>query len=608
MSSNERLTEILVRKFLNEQNYYADQYITVEEQKSKFKDIEKLLKNASKSNKGNKGFPEFIITNQLFPQYVIIIECKSDIKKHQSKNLDDPMNFNVDGAIHYSDFLSKNFQVITFAISGTKETNLEISAFIQKKGKKYQILKNTAGHDINKILKFNELVDFGGYDKEEAEVKVFEILKFSRNLHEFLRDHAKLAVAQKPLIICGTLISLMDQVFRENFNKTPLNNVPKSWFEAIQREINKAKIPHLKKENILNSFINLKDHPPLNRKSSKFTNGVFYELINNIKDQVFPYIHVLKDYDIIGKFFNEFLKYSGGDKQSFGIVLTPKHITEFCAELADLDLDSVVVDTCCGTGGFLVAAMEIMLKKANSIEEKNKIISENLVGAEDLPEMFTLAAGNMILRGDGKANLYQGDCFNEKTIKLLKKHKPNVGLINPPFSQKDIEVSELAYVLNMLEVLEKKGLGIAILPMNCVTNSSDAKSEILKNHTLLAVFSLPNKLFYPVGTVTCIIVIRAHEPHPQDFKTWFAFAKDDGFFNMHHIGRGDFNNSWDDIKKYWLKSYKNREIIKNFSLTKKIDANDEWCIEPYMDTDYLNINEAKFEEMVKEYLKFKLND
>ena len=115
-------------------------------------------------------------------------------------------------------------------------------------------------------------------------------------------------------------------------------------------------------------------------------------------------------------------------------------------------------------------------------------------------------------------------------------------------------------------------------------------------------------MFYPVGTVTCIIVIRAHEPHPQDFKTWFAFAKDDGFFNMHHRGRGDFNNSWDDIKKYWLKSYKNREIIKNFSLTKKIDANDEWCIEPYMDTDYLNINEAKFEEMVKEYLKFKLND
>ena len=41
-------------------------------------------------------------------------------------------------------------------------------------------------------------------------------------------------------------------------------------------------------------------------------------------------------------------------------------------------------------------------------------MKNNIVGAEDFPEMFTLAAGNMILRGDGKANIYQGDCFDEK--------------------------------------------------------------------------------------------------------------------------------------------------------------------------------------------------
>ena len=605
---SERITEKIVRGFLKDNGYLDNQYIIVEEQSSRFKNIQRLLSKASKTGKGNKGFPEFIITNLSFPEHIIIIECKSDIKKHKSKKLDDPQNFNVDGVLHYSKFLSKEFNVISYAVTGLKKSNLKISSFVQKKTKKANNFKNKYQKDINQILKFDELVNFVGYEKDEAEVKVLEILKFSRNLHEFLRDHAKLAEAQKPLIICGTLIALMDQKFRDSFNNTSIKQVPIAWFEAIKREINNAKIPHLKKENILNSFINLKDHPQLNRPSNKFSTGVFYELIRSIKDQIFPYIFILNDYDIIGKFFNEFLKYSGGDKQSFGVVLTPKHITEFCVELANLNLDSVVVDTCCGTGGFLVAAMDDMLKKAVTENDKKKIISKNLVGSEDLPEMFTLAAGNMILRGDGKANLYQGDCFNKETKNLLKKHKPNVGLINPPFSQKEVEVSELAYVINMLEVLEKNGLGIAILPMNCVTNQSAAKHEILKNHTLLAVMSLPNKLFYPVGTVTCAVVIRAHEPHPKDFKTWFAFCKDDGFFNMHHRGRNDFKNLWPNIKKNWINAFKNRESIKDFSLTKEVSADDEWCIEPYMVTDYSKINEKSFEAMVKEYLKFKLND
>ncbi|MDA9162419.1 SAM-dependent methyltransferase [Candidatus Pelagibacter ubique] len=605
---SERLTEKIVRGFLKDNGYSTNPYITVEEQTSKFKNIQRLLSKASKTKKGNKGFPEFIITNLSFPEHIIIIECKADIKKHSSKDLNDPQNYNVDGALHYSSYISKEFNVISFAISGVKKTNLKISSFIQKKNKKPINLKNSHQKDIEKFLRFDELVNLAGYDKDEAEVKVLEILKFSRNLHEFLRDHAKLAEAQKPLVICGTLIALMDQKFRDSFNSTSIKQVPIAWFDAIKREINKAKIPHLKKENILNSFINLKDHPPLNRPSNKFSTGIFYELIRSIKDEIFPYIYILNDYDIIGKFFNEFLKYSGGDKQSFGIVLTPKHITEFCVELANLNLDSIVVDTCCGTGGFLVAAMDDMLKKAITENDKKKIISKNLVGSEDLPEMFTLAAGNMILRGDGKANLYQGDCFSEDIKKLLREHRPNVGLINPPFSQKEIEVSELAYVINMLEVLEKKGLGIAVLPMNCVTNPSAAKHEILKNHTLLAVMSLPNKLFYPVGTVTCVVVIKAHEPHPKDFKTWFAFCKKDGFFNMHHRGRNDFNNLWTEIKKNWLNAFKNREIIKDFSLIKEVNANDEWCIEPYMVTDYSKINEKSFEAMVKEYLKFKLND
>ena len=136
----------------------------------------------------------------------------------------------------------------------------------------------------------------------------------------------------------------------------------------------------------------------------------------------------------------------------------------------NLDHSTKVIDTCCGTGGFLIAAMQEMKKKANSKDQLKKILSQNLIGCEDMPDMFTLSVGNMILRGDGKSNLYQGDSFDKNLKESLKKHKPKYGLTNPPFAQKDEDLHELSYVLNMLEILEPDGIGV-VLPMG-ITNPS----------------------------------------------------------------------------------------------------------------------------------------
>jgi hypothetical protein len=79
------------------------------------------------------------------------------------------------------------------------------------------------------------------------------------------------------------------------------------------------------------------------------------------------------DYDVVGNFYGEFLKYTGGDKKGLGIVLTPKHITELFAELADIKKDSIVLDPCAGTGGFLISAMHKMLSYTNSKKEECNI-------------------------------------------------------------------------------------------------------------------------------------------------------------------------------------------------------------------------------------------
>ncbi len=607
---SERKTEKIVRDFLEKSNFFEKEgNVKVEEQTSDFSNINKLLKGASKSGKGS-GYPEFIISSKAFPQFLIIIECKAKLKFHVSQKQNNPKDYNVDGVIHYSNFLSKDFNVISFAVTGTNSKNLLISSFIQKKGKTLTPLKNSVGKKILNILPFDELVDIAGYDEDEAKSKLIDILSFSRSLHEFLRDYGKLSEQQKPLSICGILIALKNENFRNNYRKLNYKKIPKFWFSSLKNEIDNANIPNVKKkEIILNSFLTIRDNPAFIRPSKKFSGGVFFELINRIKDNVFPYIHVMKNYDLIGQFYNEFLKYSGGDQQSFGIVLTPKHITEFCAEILNLDHSTKVIDTCCGTGGFLIAAMQEMKKKANSKDQLKKILSQNLIGCEDMPDMFTLSVGNMILRGDGKSNLYQGDSFDKNLKESLKKHKPKYGLINPPFAQKDEDLHELSYVLNMLEILEPDGIGVVVLPMGRVTNPSDYKTQILKNHTLLAVMSLPNQLFgTKVGTVTCLAFFKAHTAHPNNFETWFAYCKDDGFYIKRHRGRNDFDNRWTDIKKKWIDTYTNRKVIKNFSLTKKITTSDEWCIEPYMDTDYSQINEDQFSKVVKEFIKYKINE
>ena len=115
------------------------------------------------------------------------------------------------------------------------------------------------------------------------------------------------------------------------------------------------------------------------------------------------------------------------------------------------------------------------------ILRKIEYIKKNqLIGIEDLSGMFALACANMILRGDGKANLYKGDCFDlSKTIK--KKYDCDVGFLNPPYSQKDKDSKELHYVMNCLSSLKKGGTCIAIVPLkSCYCNIIRTKENIIK--------------------------------------------------------------------------------------------------------------------------------
>ena len=307
--------------------------------------------------------------------------------------------------------------------------------------------------------------------------------------------------------------------------------------------------------------------------------------------------------DALGIFYHEFVKYSGGDGKGLGIVLTPQHLTEFMCELSGVNKNSKVVDICCGSGSFLVSAMTKMFKDANQ-EEILRIKKEGLYGVELDVELFTLAIANMIIRRDGKSNIYHGDCFNKRIKEELKEKNINIGLINPPYSQND--KCELEFVENMLDILVPGGTGVAVVPMSCAigTKFKDIRERLMKNNKLKAVFSMPDDIFYPTGVNTCVMVWEAHTPHNSSEETFFGYYKDDGFVKRKKLGRIDANNKWNDIFAEWIKLYKNRDIKVGLSTRKCVSYLDEWLCEAYMETDYSKLTNKDFEQTVRDYVAY----
>ncbi|MFC8041747.1 class I SAM-dependent DNA methyltransferase [Paenarthrobacter sp. NPDC057355] len=601
---NEALTEDLTRSLLDDLGYFASQSdIVVERQQSKVVAIRRLLAIASKTGGSGAGYPDFIITSPSNPDYVIAVECKANRNRHRSAEGDKIADFAVDGVTHYAKFLSREFNVIAVAISGETVDELKISTYLHAKGTSVsRPLESPQGAELDHLLPFGDYIKSAEYSPEIEKLREAELMAFSHELHDFMYQYAELTEEQKPLLVSGTLLALQDRAFANSYGDFTPRQLRKRWGEVIRDQIEEADIPFAKKQDMHQPYSGVSTVPALGESTAAFPKGILHELITRVKAKVWPFVTVYEAFDVVGKFYGEFLKYTGGDKKALGIVLTPRHITELFALLANVQPTDVVVDPCAGTGGFLISAMDRELRAATTDAERNRIRQNNLIGIENQPHMYALAASNMILRGDGKANLYQGSCFTPAIINDIRSKKPTVGMINPPYAKKDSDLHELVFVDNMLSMLDEGGQGFAIVPMSCATSPSKHKETLLKKHTLEAVMSMPIELFYPVGVVTCIMVFTAKKPHRQSGrKSWFGHWRDDGFIKTKHLGRIDPEGKWPTVRDEWVTAFRNREVLPGHSVMEAVDADAEWCAEAYMQTDYSELTRADFQAVVQDF-------
>lgn len=598
---NERKTENIVRDILktNQKKYSK---IRIEEQKSENKRIDKLLKHASKQGTGS-GKPEFIITFDEISDLVIVIECKADVTKHESKNRDKPKEYAVDGVLLYSEYLAKEFDVISIAVSGQTKSKLNISHFLQ-----IQNSHNVEDFVDDKILPFENYLK----EYEKSDLKLHQdfdnLMSYSKDLNLKLHE-LKIKESLRSLLISGILLCLQNDAFKASYEKHKKSeNLNKNLITTILSELKENNIQERKIQGLKREYTFIEEHEAFTQDVNILKN-----IIREIDQNLNQFIKTYKSIDVLGQFYIEFLRYANSDT-GLGIVLTPPHITELFSDIAGVNKNSKVFDNCCGTCGFLISAMKKMIVEAKGDTTKEDDIKhKQLLGIEFQNDIFALACSNMFIHDDGSSSIYKGSCFDSKLVAEIKKEgiKPNIGFLNPPYkSIAKADKEEFEFVLNNLEMLESNGTCVCIVPISCVTQNTkillDFKKELLKKHTLEAVFSMPDELFInsDKAVVTVIIVFKAHQPHPKNKETFLGYWKDDGFIKTKILGRTDYNNKWKHIKDKWLSDYQNRKTTP-YCFSKLLTAEDEWCIEAYMETDYSNITKEDFIKEIQNYVLFK---
>jgi len=428
------------------------------------------------------------------------------------------------------------------------------------------------------------------------------IKQLNKKLHSF-----KILESQRSLFISSILIALENNVFKSSYTsyKKP-ENLAGFLVQTVSDELESANITGKKLENIRIHFSFIKNDIFLSEKEN-----VLKEIIDGVDKNINGFIKTHRYFDVLSQIHIMFSKSTNNDK-GLGIVLTPPHITELFADLAQVNKNSIVYDNCAGIGGFLISALKKMIADAKEDEAKIKEIKTNqIIGTEYQPHIFALAISSMYIRQDKKINIINGSCFNKEVIKEVKAKKPTVGFLNPPYKlNKKIDIDELEFILNNLECLVEGGTCVAIVPMQSALATGgkvlELKKRLLEKHTLQAVLSMPDELFFnsKVGVISCVMIFTAHRPHPKHKETYFGYYKDDGFVKRKVKGRIDVYGRWQKIKEKWLTNFENRKDEAGFSINQIITADMEWVIEAYMETDYSNLKDEDFKDTILDYVLF----
>lgn len=443
--------------------------------------------------------PDFLIFWNNNP--IIVIENKDDKKK---------INVAVSEAKGYADKLSsKYFNVrIISGVAGNQDSGVLVENYYRNNNGQWEIIKGN-GYGLTQLLSVSQAEQVLINQSPTIDVKIpteQEFYEIAEKINQIFHD-AHVNKSDRAIYLGAILLAVKEG---------SIDTSPNVIIQQINGNVGAAL--DICGKGDLKPIIRIRS------KSAKLKNKL--PLVFHNLDRLNIRALMNSGADILGKFFETFLRY-GNDAKELGIVFTPRHVIKLMCELVEVAPTDIVYDPACGTGGFLIGAFSRMKETVNSETALESIKLHQLIGcdSDDSGKIPALAVVNMIFRGDGKSNIYNENCF---TFTMFgSSNFATKVLMNPPFAQTD--EPETIFIEHGLNSLKDGCLLSTIAPYSIMSekNLASWRQGILKSHTLIAAVTMPYDLFYPTSSSVCIMTFRAHIPHSG--KVWFCRIDNDGF-------------------------------------------------------------------------------
>jgi hypothetical protein len=311
--------------------------------------------------------------------------------------------------------------------------------------------------------------------------------------------------------------------------------------------------------------------------------------IASLLDQI-DVAHALhSDFDFLGIFYEAFLRY-GYDNNALGIVFTPRHITRFCVDLLGVGAGDRVIDIACGTGGFLVPAYERMCSAQPAGDGQARGVVR---GFDTNPTVWALAVLNMTFRAcRSRAEKSAGpdcriefqNCFEALRGVEVRRNFTRA-FLNPPFSQG--AEPERDFLDAAMDSLQPGGNCAAVVKAGIFADEEHAawRVEFLRRHTLLAIISLPEDLFYPTSAPTSILVAAAHLPQPADRPVLMARVWNDGFEKLKNRRVGRDGSELDEVNRSFRAAQAGQRLASRLAVTvagEQLRGGKEWSPQEWL--------------------------
>lgn len=451
--------------------------------------------------------PDFIVCKKSLP--LVVVEAKNDIKK---------IDIAISEAMEYANSINKKGKYkirIVVGVAGEENHGYLFKSFFWN-DKKWTPL-TSKGYELTSFPSVYEVDGALVTNNGTTEVSIPQISDYINTaieLSSILRS-AKIEPSLRPKVLGAVITALYwgEIDLEDGKELESINDLVSAAIKSTDH------FEENKKEQLIETLkLTVGDY---NRLSNKISKIVFLLKKLNIKS-------ILQtDTDFLGLLYEAFIRY-GYDNNSLGIVFTPRHITKYCAELIDVTAKDKVIDIACGSGGFLVASFDRMMKTSKKFGIPSEIVRESLYGFDTNPTVWSLAALNMFFRGDGKSHIENVSCFEESSKENVK-NKFTKALLNPPFSQD--EEPERDFISLAMESLQTMGLMAVVVKSGIFADDDNAlwRSDFLKKHSVLGMISLPGDLFYPTAVDTTIMIAQAHRPQMKSDKIFMAKIWNDGY-------------------------------------------------------------------------------